>query len=65
MTAGEQLIERGRVEGRRTTLLKQLRVRFGVLPSDVEARIQAADERQLDVWVERVLTAATLAEMLE
>lgn len=72
MTAGEQLIERGRQEGlqqglqegQRGTLLRQLRKRFGALPSEVEARVQAAGPEQLEEWVDRVLTAATLAEVM-
>jgi len=69
MTAGEQLIERGRqegvVKGQRLIVLKLLRKRFGALPSEAEARVQAAGADQLDAWAERVLTAATLAEVLE
>lgn len=75
VTAGEQLIERGRLKGlqeglqeglqtARNMLLKLLRTRFGALPDDAVARVQAADSAQLDLWAERVLTAATLAEVL-
>ena len=58
----------GRDEGLRTgarnVLLRQLRARFGALPGAAEARIQAADAAQLDVWIDRVLTAATLDDVL-
>ncbi|AUX43495.1 uncharacterized protein SOCE26_049440 [Sorangium cellulosum] len=72
VTAGEQLIERGRQEGlrkgrqegQRDMLLKLLRGRFGALPDDAVARVQAADLPQLDRWFDRGLTAATLAEVL-
>ena len=64
MTAGEKLIERGRQQGERGILLRQLRKRFGALPSEVEARVQAAGQAQLEEWSDRVLTAATLAEVL-
>lgn len=61
-------LEKGRDEGLRTgarnALLRQLRARFGALPEAAEARIQAADTAQLDVWIDRVLTAATLDEVL-
>jgi hypothetical protein len=45
-------------------LLKQLGVRFGALPEAMVARIQAAGAQQLDRWAERVLSAATVGEVL-
>lgn len=65
VTVADQLIERGRQEGLRATLQKQLRLRFGALSDDVAMRIARADTVQLEQWVERVLTAATLAEVLD
>lgn len=56
MSAGEMLI----VRGERRLLLKQLRLRFGELSEAVTARVDAADSDQ----IERVLTAATLDEVL-
>ena len=72
MTAGEQLIERGRQQGlqqglhagQRGTLLRQLRKRFGALPSELDARVQAAGPEQIEDWLDRVVTAPTLAEVL-
>jgi hypothetical protein len=63
-TVADQLIERGRQEGQRGLLLKLLRQRFGALPEDVAARVARADASQIEQWAERVLTAATLAEVL-
>jgi hypothetical protein len=54
----------GRLEGQRSTLLKQLGIRFGALPDAMVARIQAAGVQQLDRWTERVLTAATPGDAL-
>jgi hypothetical protein len=73
MTTAEYLIEQGREEGlrkglqegRRALLLKQLSARFGALPEDAVARVNAADAAKLDLWAERVLTAPTLADVLE
>ena len=45
-------------------LLKLLRACFGVLPAAAEARVQAADVAQLDVWADRILTATTLDDVL-
>ena len=64
MTAAELLIERGRQEGQCKMLLKQLGARFGALPGQVVAQVRAADLDQLDLWAERVLTAATLGDVL-
>ena len=58
----------GRDEGLRAgacnALLKLLRTRFGALPDAAAARIQAADTSQLDLWIDRVLTAASLDDVL-
>lgn len=59
--AGER---EGRLEGQRSTLLKQLRLRFGELPEPIAARVRAADARQIESWAERVLTAPTLDDVL-
>jgi hypothetical protein len=68
MTAGEVLIERGRVEGElrgmRATLLKQLTLRFKTLPDWVATRLEGADTAQLERWSERILTAASVEEAL-
>ena len=58
-------LARGQLEGQRKLLLKQLRARFGDLPEVAVARVNAADTTQLDLWAERVLSAATLAEVLQ
>jgi flagellar biosynthesis/type III secretory pathway protein FliH len=71
MTAGEQLIERGRKEGlekglkkSQEILMKLLRARFDALPEAAAARIHAATSAQLDVFFDRVLTAPTLDDVL-
>ena len=49
---------------RADVLSKLLTLKFGVLPEDVIARIGAASVDQLDRWVERVLTAESLDDVL-
>jgi Domain of unknown function (DUF4351) len=49
-----------RRQGEVEVLLRQLRLRFGALPEDVTARLNAADSETLLRWSERVLSAATL-----
>jgi len=67
-TSAEVLHEKGRAEGeargKRETLLRQLRRKFGALPQDVEQRIQALTEvSQMDELLDRILTAASIGEM--
>ncbi|MGK3968977.1 DUF4351 domain-containing protein [Sorangium sp. So ce118] len=54
----------GRLEGQRSALLKQLRLRFGELPGPVVARVRAADAAQIEGWIERVITSPTLEDVL-
>lgn len=71
-TLGDQLreifmdegIERGQQRALSGALLRLLRKRFGELPGTMVARIKAADAATLDSWLDRVLTAATLEEVL-
>jgi len=73
VTAGQQIREEGRQEGRRegrregecAVLLRQLRRRFGTaVNTDIEQRVATASIEQIDTWTERVLSAATLTELL-
>ena len=77
MTAGERLIQQGEErgmqkgiqqgvqQGERAVLLRLLRQRFGnQVDSDIEGRLATASPQQIATWVERVLSAATLTELL-
>ena len=68
MTAGQELIEQGRQQGRRQgvqeLLLRLLRQRFGAeVTPHVEQRIATASVEQIETWSVRVLSSATLAEL--
>jgi len=54
----------GKAEGRAELLLRQARLRFGIVPSEIEQTIRTADIDTLDRWAERILTAASLDELL-
>jgi predicted transposase YdaD len=54
---------KGEIKGTAKTLLKQLNLKFGTLPEEIEQRVSLADKEQLDRWVETILTATTLDEM--
>jgi hypothetical protein len=65
--AREEGFENGRregVEGFRALLLRQLELRFGTVPARVRAKVRAATPSQLECWALRVVTAASLAEVL-
>jgi hypothetical protein len=77
MTAGQRLIEQGRQQGIEQgrqqgiqqgiqgVLLRLLRQRFGdAVSAQVEQRIATASPEQVEAWTGRVLSAATLAEVL-
>lgn len=50
----------GKLEGKREAFLSLLTARFGALPEDAKRKVQAADDKALDEWTPRVLTARTL-----
>ncbi len=55
--------ERGELKRARSILLRQLRKRFKKVPRKVEARIGAADLRDLEIWLDNILDAKSLAEV--
>jgi len=64
LSTAEMLRREGEAKGKRDALLLQLRQRFGRLPAAAVARVGKADAAELDVWFGRVLTAATLDDVL-
>lgn len=65
----EQLIEKGEKKGiekgQREMLLWQLQQRFGPLPAEAAGRVSRATRSDLERWARRVLTAPTLADVLD
>jgi Domain of unknown function (DUF4351) len=57
-------VAQGKAEGRVELTLKLLAWRFGPLPDTVRTRVRGAQDAQLDVVAERMLTAQTLEEAL-
>jgi hypothetical protein len=52
------------IQTRQQTLVRQLRKRFGSVPSDVVRVVEATDDvDQLDNWLDRFATAQTLEEL--
>ena len=69
MTLAERLMERGRAQGARKgqikLLLKMLGLRFGTLPPEISARLEAGTEADLERWAERLLVASSLEAVFE
>lgn len=64
VTTADMLRAEGRSETQRKLLLKLLGQRFGTLPEDAVARVNAAGPAELDAWFDRGLTAVSLAAVL-
>jgi hypothetical protein len=54
----------GKAEGRAETLIKLAALKFGTVTDEAQSRIRSATSAELDRMLERVLSAATLDEML-
>jgi hypothetical protein len=55
--------QEGEVRGKREALLRLLSLKFGPLPEEVTARVQAIELEELDACLDRILFANSLAEM--
>ena len=67
-TIADELKDEGRkeekVQSRRQVLLNQLQRRFGVLPRETVAAVKTnSSVRELDTWLDRIITAANLEEI--
>lgn len=61
----QDVFAEGRQEGEVMMLLRLLEQRFGAVPDSIRSRLKQADMGTLLVWSERVLTCATLDEVLD
>jgi hypothetical protein len=57
-------LSKGMPKGQTKTLLRLLHKRFGPLPDDVVARVQAAPEAELDRLTDRILDVDSLEALL-
>lgn len=65
MTIAQQLRREGRAEGRRGAVRHQLELEFGKLLREFSQKLAAAGPTELDGYLERVLSAQTLAAVFE
>jgi ElaB/YqjD/DUF883 family membrane-anchored ribosome-binding protein len=60
----EKGLEQGEIRALRNTLLRQLRRRFGELPTEITQRIEeTVDTETLEAWLDRFVTASALEEL--
>ncbi|MBF0351990.1 MAG: DUF4351 domain-containing protein [SAR324 cluster bacterium] len=59
----EKGIEKGRVEGFRSLVEKQLRIKFREIPASYLTQLSTLSFLQLETLAERVLTAQSLEEL--
>jgi len=62
--AKEEGETKGEIKGEAQTLLVLLKLKFGSLPEWAELKINSADKDQLDLWVEKFLTAESVESLL-
>lgn len=66
-SVAEQLIERGiekgRAQGRQAMLLRLLERRFGAVPVQIAARVEAAAPAELERWFDRAIDATALDDV--
>jgi predicted transposase YdaD len=64
LTWADRMKEEGRLAGKRETLLQQLTKKFGSLPEEATTRVNTLESiDELNVYLDRVLTASSLEEM--
>jgi hypothetical protein len=64
MTIAEQMRREGEARGQAKVLVKLLTLKFGPLSPEQEKVVTDATPEQLDEWVERVLTATSIDDLL-
>jgi hypothetical protein len=61
--AREEGIEQGPQQGEARALLRLIQVKFGPPAPDLAARVAGAELHELELWLDRILTAATPDEV--
>ncbi len=61
----EQGIERGRLEGERTLVLRLIEHRFGDVPAALRLRLESASRAELEHLADRILDATSLDELFQ
>lgn len=64
MTIAEQMHTEGRTKGLSDALVKLLTAKFGALSDENRPRVEKATATEMERYIERVLTAATIDDVL-
>ncbi len=65
MSLREMWLEEGIQKGEIIILRRQLSRRFGAIPAWTEDRLNQAEEKDLEIWSDRILEANTLDEIFD
>ena len=60
----EEGLQTGRLEGESRLLRKMIQVKFGAIPTWADDLIRSAESKQIDLWVESLMTADSLESLL-
>jgi len=63
--AREEGLTESEQRGEAKALLRQLQFKFGAITPDLQSLIQAAAPAQLELWLTRILSAATPEEIFQ
>jgi hypothetical protein len=58
-----QLVEEARTKGKAELVLRQLELKFGVMPESVRQRVLMASSGELDVWGDFIITASRVEDL--
>ncbi len=58
-------VEIGQRQGQCAVLIRLAEQRFGAMPAESRVRVEAADAQTVDRWLDRLLTASSLDELLD
>ncbi len=60
----EQGMQKGMHKGEALTLLRQMKRKFGHISEPVRQRIESADHETLSIWLDRILDAERIEDVL-
>ena len=58
-----QLLEEAKTKGKAELVLRQLELKFGVMPESVRQRVLLASSGELDVWGDFIITASRVEDL--
>ncbi len=65
MSFRRMFLDEGRKEGEVLMLKRQLSRRFGTVPVWAEDRLKQAEQKDLEIWIDRILDAGSVEEVFK